>query len=117
MKNRVLILSAALLALSGVAQAHTHLEKSTPTDNSVVATAPSQLALHFSEATRLTAVSVQKDGDKESMHVSALPAQASEDVSVPLEPLGPGKYTVSWRAVGDDSHVMSGRLHFSVSGK
>ena len=117
MKNRVLILSAALLALSGVAQAHTHLEKSMPAENSVVATAPSQLAMHFSEATRLTAVSVQKDGDKESMHVSALPAQASEDVSVPLELLGPGKYTVNWRALGDDNHVMSGTLHFTVSGK
>ena len=117
MKNRVLILSAALLVLSGIAQAHTHLEKSTPAENSVMATAPSQLALHFSEATRLTAVSIQKDGDKESMHVSALPAQASEDMSVPLEPLGPGKYTVSWRAIGDDNHVMSGTLHFTVGRK
>lgn len=117
MKNRVLMLSAALLALSGTVEAHTHLKKSTPAENSVVATAPSQLALHFSEPTRLTAVSIQKDGDKESMHISALPAKASEDVSVPLEPLDPGKYTVTWRAIGDDNHVMSGALHFTVSGK
>ena len=117
MKNRVLMLGAALIALSGTVQAHTHLEKSTPAENSVVATAPSQLALHFSEPTRLTAVSIQKDGDKESMHISALPAKASEDVSVPLEPLDPGKYTVTWRAIGGDNHVMSGALHFTVSGK
>jgi hypothetical protein len=117
MKNRVVMLGAALLVLSGGAQAHTHLEKSTPAENSVVATAPSQLALHFSEATRLTAVSVQKDGDKESTHISALPAQPSKDINVPLEPLDPGKYIVSWRAVGDDNHVMSGKLHFTVSGK
>lgn len=117
MKNRVLILSAVLFMFAAGVQAHTHMEKSTPADNSVVASPPSKLELHFSEATRLTAVSIQKDGDKESTHISALPAQPAEDVNVPLDPLGPGKYTVSWRAVGDDNHVMSGTLHFTVSGK
>jgi copper resistance protein C len=33
---------------------------------------------------------------------------------VPLPRLAPGRYTLSWRVVGEDSHVVPGTLHFTV---
>lgn len=65
MKNLLLTTAVALLGVAGIAQAHTHLEKAMPADNAVLTAPPSMLMLHFSEATRLTALSVQKDGEKE----------------------------------------------------
>ncbi len=117
MKFRVLVLASAMLAVAGMAQAHTHLESATPADNSVLASPPAQIMLHFSEPTRLTALTIQKDGEKEQQHISALPKEASDALSIPVEPLAPGKYVVGWRAVGDDSHVKTGMLHFTVTGK
>ena len=43
-----------------------------------------------------------------------LPTVAAQQVSVPLPQLTPGTYTVSWRAVSDDGHVMPGTLHFTL---
>jgi methionine-rich copper-binding protein CopC len=33
----------------------------------------------------------------------------------PSAPLAPGRYTVSWRGVGDDGHAVTGDFGFSVS--
>lgn len=115
--NRFLAFAAALVVFSGVAQAHTHLKMAMPADNSVVAAPPSELMLHFSEATRLTALLIQKEGDGESTNISALPKESAQALTVPLSPLAPGKYFVKWRAIGADKHVMSGTLHFTVAGK
>lgn len=106
-----------VLAWTGMAQAHTHLEMAMPADKSVLAAPPANLMLHFSEATRLTALSLQKEGEKETKSVGPLPKEAAKAITVPLEPLSPGKYTVNWRVVGNDNHVMSGALHFTVQPK
>lgn len=117
MKNRVLIAAAALFAMSGLAHAHTHLKMSMPADKAVLASPPSEIMLHFSEATRLTAVSIQKEGDKGQKNLGPLPKEPLAEVSVPVAALAPGKYTVSWRAMGEDNHVMSGALHFTINAK
>jgi methionine-rich copper-binding protein CopC len=116
-KSRILSFAAALALFSGIVHAHTHLEKAMPADNSVLASSPSELMLHFSEATRLTALSIQKEGESESTNISALPKDSSQALTIPLNPLAPGKYLVKWRALGADKHVMSGTLHFTVTGK
>lgn len=117
MKRLLGIVAAVLAFASGVAHAHTHLESSMPADKAVLEAAPAEIMLHFSEATRLTALTIQKDGEKEKTAISVLPKTASVALKVPLEPLSPGKYTVNWRALGGDNHVMSGDLHFTIKGK
>ncbi|MGH8239609.1 MAG: copper resistance CopC family protein, partial [Steroidobacteraceae bacterium] len=117
MKVRLFAIASAVSAFAGLAQAHTHLESAMPADNSVLTSAPSQIMLHFSEPTRLTALTVQKDGEKEHKHIDALPKDASDALAIPVAPLAPGKYLVNWRVVGDDNHVMSGALHFTITGK
>jgi len=117
MKRLLSSLSLALFFAIGAAQAHTHLESSMPADKAVVSVAPKQVMLHFSEPSRLTAVSIQKEGEKKETAVSALPKQVATDLTVPVEISGPGTYKLKWRAIGGDNHVMSGALQFTVSAK
>jgi methionine-rich copper-binding protein CopC len=107
-------LSGLVLVMLGVtASAHAHLQKSSPADHSVIATSPSDLMLNFSEAARLTALSIQKGS--ESPQKLPLPTIAAQQISVPLPRLTPGTYSVSWRVLSEDGHVMSGTLQFTLA--
>jgi methionine-rich copper-binding protein CopC len=108
------LLLAALLAMAGTANAHTKLTKAVPADNAVLADAPAQLSLQFSKVARLTALTLRKEGAPDSIKLGPLSKSASTELSVPMAPLGPGKYLVNWRVVGEDNHVMSGQLHFTI---
>ena len=114
MKILSLLSGLALVAIGATANAHAHLQKSSPADNSVITTSPSNLVLNFSEAARLTALSIQK-GEEPKQDLKPLPTTAAQQVSVPLPPLTPGTYSVNWRVVSDDGHVMGGALHFTLT--
>lgn len=103
----------ALFASATLAQAHTHVKESQPADGSILKAPPESIVLRFSEATHVTSLTLQKEGEAEQK-LSALPAAAVDHVTVPVPKLGPGKYVVSWRGVGDDNHIMSGKLHFTI---
>jgi len=113
-RKLALIAVGSLLPL--LAQAHTHLQKSTPASNSTSA-APEQLMLQFSEATRLTALTLQKEGVPEAHKLGPLPVQPYKLIHLAAPKLDPGAYVLSWRALGDDGHVMSGTLRFTVVAK
>jgi methionine-rich copper-binding protein CopC len=115
MREFLSLLSCLVLVMWGVtASAHAHLQKSSPADNSVITTPPSNLVLNFSEAARLTALSIQK-GSESPQKLNPLPTTAAQQISVPLPPLTRGTYSVSWRVLSDDGHVMSGTLHFTLA--
>src|SRR5712664_2053038 len=114
MKILSLLSGLALVAFGVTANAHAHLQKSSPADNSVITAAPSNLVLNFSEAARLTALSIQKDSEPEQK-LKPLPTTAAQQISVPLPPLTPGTYSVNWRVVSDDGHMMAGALHFTLT--
>ena len=109
-----LIHIVALLVLTGpVAYAHTELSESVPADKAVVEAAPKEVMLHFSEAVRLTALSVTKQGDAKQ-DLGPLPAETSPHFAVPAPALAMGNYAVSWRALSGDGHVLSGEFSFTV---
>jgi len=114
MKSLASLFAAALLVFSSAAHAHAHLASSTPAEGSTVSAAPPSIELKFSEAVRLTAVSVQK-GDEKKQPLAALPEKASDKISLALPALAPGKYSVNYRGVSADNHVVSGAIHFTVS--
>lgn len=108
--NRILIAAATMLWASA-AMAHTHLHSSAPADKSKVA-APKAIVLHFSDAARLTALTLQQGNSApKSLNV---PTKAAKEVSVPASDLAPGEYKVSWRAASEDGHVVSGNFTFTV---
>jgi methionine-rich copper-binding protein CopC len=104
----------ALGMFTSVSMAHAHLKQSVPAEGATVTTAPTQIVLTFSEAAVVTALTIQQDGGAEQK-LGPLPTEASKTVTVPSPGLKSGKYVVTWRAVSDDKHVVSGKLHFQVS--
>ncbi len=116
MKKTTAFTTAALLIFAAAAEAHTHVKEAQPADGSVVTTAPANIVLKFSEAARVTALTVQKDGEAEQK-LAPLPSAPTEVVSVPAPKLAPGRYVVSYRVVSDDNHIMSGKLHFTFDPK
>lgn len=110
-----LIPCAALVLLlgSGIVHAHAHLTYSVPADGSVLAVAPAQLTLRFSESARLTALSIEPAGGSRQK-LTPLPTAEAAEISVKLPPLKPGSYLLTWRVVGHDGHVVPGQLRFTL---
>lgn len=110
---------ALLLAMAalGVALAHAELIGAEPLPNSVVPEAPERVRLFFSEpiVPQFFALEVY---DAARRRVDRGDAQVSPmDVSVlevGLRDVGPGVYTVVWRVLSLDDHVVQGTFVFGV---
>lgn len=110
-------ISAVLLAVAtfaaGSALAHTELAATVPANGAMIAKAPDNVKLTFSEAVRLTALTIQKDGERK-LSLGPLPAETRDDFSVALPAIDDGHFIVSWRALSEDTHVMTGEFMFAV---
>src|SRR5258708_5477455 len=113
MKFARIACALVLISCSAFAFAHARLVKADPADGSTVTVAPTKFVLTFSEPAKLAALTLQKDAEP-AKKIGPLPTNASAEISVPAPKLAPGKYVLSWRAVGDDGHVMPGKLSFTV---
>lgn len=99
-----------------LALAHVHLVSSTPANGSQVASAPTTLVLNFSEAARVTALSVRKAGEVAVQKIAPLPDKVVTQLSIAAPTLGPGNYVVAFRALDPgDGHISNGTFRFSVA--
>lgn len=114
MKLSTVTMTLVACLIVDAAQAHAHLEKSTPADGSTVTAAPAAIEMTFSEAARLTALSIQRDQEP-GEPIKDLPTTVDRTQRVALPGLAPGVYTLTWRAVAADGHVSSGAVHFTIS--
>ncbi|MFB6812979.1 copper resistance CopC/CopD family protein [Streptomyces sp. NPDC056347] len=109
-----------LLAGAGPASAHAALTGSDPQDGAVVATAPEEVTLTFSEQVALGKDSVRVlDPDGKRADTGAEPRDLQNDSAVRYgvalrTGLADGTYTVAWQAVSADSHPVSGAFTFSI---
>ena len=110
---RSIVVFLAALGFAGVAAAHAHLQNSAPANHSALAVAPTQVTLNFHEAVQLTALSVQA-GSAKPQKLGPLPSETSKTFKLPLPSLDTGAYVITWRAVSEDRHVMSGTIAFTV---
>ncbi|MFJ7157496.1 copper resistance CopC/CopD family protein [Streptomyces sp. NPDC101118] len=120
---RLLLVVAALLgslsATAAPAVAHAALTASDPKDGSVVATAPAQVTLSFSEQVAMGEDSIRVM-DPSGKRVDTgeqrdLCDGTTVRYGVQLHAgLPNGTYTVAWQAVSADSHPISGAFTFSV---
>jgi copper transport protein len=102
-----------LVGCSALAIAHAKLVKADPANGSTVKAAPTKFVLTFVEPAKLTALSLQK-GAEPAKKIGPLPTDASAEVSIPAPKMEPGIYTLSWRVVGSDGHVLPGKVTFTV---
>jgi methionine-rich copper-binding protein CopC len=109
-------LFVASLLLSGQAMAHAMLEKTVPTNNSTIATAPKFIDLKFGHPTILTKLKVLR-GEEEIPVKFVSGTATNKNFSVPVPELKPGAYQVKWASLSGDGHAMSGSFKFTILGK
>jgi hypothetical protein len=121
--NAILFLARSLLPLlilwlaPAVASAHAYLEKAAPAQRAVVFTPPGQVQLWFNERIepRFCTVTVTDATgnavDKGDMHGEA---DNPKQLSVGLKPLTSGVYTVKYRVLSVDGHVVTSEFPFTV---
>ncbi|MFD7097152.1 copper resistance CopC family protein, partial [Streptomyces xanthophaeus] len=118
----VLALVTALLALilggAGPASAHAGLSSADPVDGSVLATAPQQVTLTFTESVSFSEDSLrvlspdnERANPRPAQHVDGKGNTARVELSGELPE---GTYTVAWRVVSADGHPISGAFVFSI---
>jgi methionine-rich copper-binding protein CopC len=74
-----------------------------------------EIGLKFSDGVRLTAV-VLADASGGAKALGELPDDIAADFVVAVrDELAPGAYVATWRAVGADTHVITGEIHFTVT--
>ncbi|GFH38706.1 copper resistance CopC/CopD family protein [Streptomyces pacificus] len=118
---RLLLITAALLGtvLTGTADAHAALTGSNPKDGAVLAVAPKDVTLTFSEQVALGNDSIRVlDPRSRRVDTAELKSPGGEGAvsyGVGLESgLPDGTYTVAWQAVSADSHPIAGAFTFSI---
>ncbi|MFF9148664.1 copper resistance CopC/CopD family protein [Streptomyces sp. NPDC014861] len=120
---RLLVLAAALLGvlLAGAAPASAHaaLTGSDPKDGAVVATAPKEVGLTFSEQVAMSPDSIRvldPSGRRaDTGEIIDLCSGAVVKYGVALRAgLPDGTYTVAWQTVSADSHPIAGAFTFSI---
>jgi len=108
----------AALALAGLAlpaHAHTPLASSVPAAGSTVAPPVKEIVLVFGGDVRLTALALA-DASGKPKKVADIPKEIAKKFTLAIgDELAPGDYVATWRAVGADTHVVSGEIKFSVA--
>lgn len=114
----MVVLAAGALGIgASVAQAHAELTQTSPAENAVLSAPPTSLRLTFNEDLlsnfAMLTVAVGKSAPRA---VRAAVDGRTMTAAVPAGRPGAGRWTVTYRIVSVDGHVMSGTLRFTVSG-
>lgn len=121
-KAKHVILAAGLLIVLAAAapesRLHFALSRSVPAADATVAS-PAEVRLWFTEAAKDGSVGIRVVNAGGEAVETAAPARDEADERVyavaVTSPLAAGRYTVAWRGIGDDGHVVTGDFAFTVS--
>ena len=116
--RHVLAALCLLAALPQAAFAHARLDWASPPSGATVHDAPQTLVLLFSEAVEARFCRVEVLNQAGTAQVAGSWHGDPKDARrllVPVVRLGPGTYTVRWRAVSVDTHKSNGSYQFIVS--
>ncbi len=111
-----LVVLLAPAALPAQAQAHASLLRTDPAAGTVVARAPGRIVLHFDEPVEDAGTRAVASSGASVMSGRAHAAPGDpRALIVPLRPgLGRGDYTVRWKVVSSDGHIVSGVVAIGV---
>ena len=115
--TRLLALATMLvLALSSQpASAHAHLASSVPRDRSTLATMPNRVVLELSEQVKSPAFVAVTNADGSRVNSETVKVDGREVSSAIVKPTKAGAYTMTYRIVSADAHVVTGTVKFSVT--
>lgn len=98
------------------ALAHTAVRETSIADHATLSASPTSFTVAFSAATGLANVTLTNAAGREIALNYAPPHAMATTFTIPLPSLAPGEYTIAWRTMAHDGHVMPGAIHFTVAG-
>jgi hypothetical protein len=110
-------------AASAASAFHLRLVRSTPAETQILPPGPCHIELWFTEAPELAVTSLRLTGPGgAAVPLTRLTEQHArgQNPSVSANTrgrLGPGRYSVAWRTMAHDGHVMRGTISFSVAAR
>jgi methionine-rich copper-binding protein CopC len=100
-----------------IGTAHTHMEKSDPAKDAVLATAPKAVQLWFTEKVAAEWSKIQvtdAKGNRVDKEKVTGDANDAKHIQVELNTLQSGVYQVKWNVISGDGHRVKGEFSFSV---
>ena len=127
------LLLAILLVLPIAANAHSPLASSSPQNGKTLDEPPTEIFMEFKLPAKLIKVDLTKQSDKQGKNLlgrlfgggddgESVPLGTSflmtidKRQAIPLPALEDGSYSLAWRAMGEDGHVIKGNLTFNIKG-
>ena len=121
-----------LIIIPMAANAHSLLSSSSPLDGETLDVPPTEIIMDFHSPAKLIKVELKKsknkqgnsflgglfggdDGESVPLGERFLLSMNKRQI-IPMPSLGAGDYLLSWRAIGEDGHVIKGELTFKVDG-
>lgn len=106
-------LAVASLATAGQALAHAALTRTVPADGAVIAAAPAEFSMSFSEpVSPLVLRLIGPDGTSRALTRFTL-SDRTLSIAAPSD-LTQGTHVLSWRVVSEDGHPVGGSVLFSI---
>lgn len=116
--TRCWLVVAAVCFSTALLSAHLKLTRSAPAADDVLESSPDVLQLWFSEEPLLPLSGVTLAGPRGPIKLEPLRAGSERSLVAKIgATLEPGAYRVEWKAAGDDGHVISGTVPFSIRPK
>jgi methionine-rich copper-binding protein CopC len=106
---------AIFVLFTAVLSAHLSVVKTSPADDSTVSAPPARVQVWFNQApaARISRLELQGPAGKVPLGEADVDGKERSIAAGVPDGLAPGKYTVAWRAAGDDGHVMRGGFTFT----
>ncbi len=115
------IIKSVLLAVTFLsplsAWAHAILVKSQPTKDETVTVSPKQIDLWFNDAVRSeykALAVIDESGKRVDNHDVEQSLTDGANIHATVSNLAPGTYTVRYRVVSEDTHIVTGKFQFTV---
>ena len=127
------LLLAIFLVLPISANAHSPLASSSPQNGKTLDEPPTEIFMEFKLPAKLIKVDLTKQSDTQGKNLlgrlfgggddgESVPLGTSFLMTIdkrqviPLPSLKDGSYSLTWRAMGEDGHVVKGELTFNIKG-
>ena len=115
-----LMLFVLVLVVPASSWAHAYLVKSSPARRAVLSNPPSRVVLWFNERleAQFSQLSVwNREGGQVDSGDTQVGPEDLKKLSVGIPPLPAGAYSVKFRVLSVDGHIVEGDLPFSVRGR
>lgn len=113
--NRLLLVTAMTCPI--LAQAHAILVKSQPGKDETVTVAPKQIDLWFNDPVRSeykALAVIDSEGKRVDNHDVEQSLTDGSNIHATVQDLVPGTYTIRYRVVSQDTHIVTGKFQFTV---